>query len=76
MPITQQYEAQQLFSLGRVALRWGLSRDTVRRLVSGGELRSVMIASRRLIPLVEIERAERLGVGIPRKHRAENLQQV
>jgi excisionase family DNA binding protein len=72
MPITQEYGAQQLFSLGRVALRWGLSRDTIRRLVSGGELRSVMIASRRLIPLEEIERAERLGVGIPQKRRVQD----
>jgi excisionase family DNA binding protein len=71
--IAQEYGAQQLFSIGRVAQRWGISRDTVRRLVNSSELRSVTIAARRLIPLSEIERAELLGVGNARKRRtAEN----
>jgi excisionase family DNA binding protein len=68
-------QEQQLFSIGRVAKRWGLSRDTVRRLVIGGELRSVTISSRRLIPLAEIERAELVGAGIPRKRRDEPAMQ-
>ncbi len=65
-------QEQQLFSIGRVAQRWGISRDTVRRLVIGGELRSVTISSRRLIPLAEIERAESAGAGVVRKRRVQN----
>lgn len=65
-------QEQRLFSIGRVAQRWGISRDTVRRLVNSSELRSVMIGGRRLVSLAEIEKAETTGVGIPRKRRAEN----
>jgi excisionase family DNA binding protein len=67
----QEYGTQQLFSIGRVAQRWGISRDTVRRLIDSSELRSVTIAARRLIPLSEIERAELLGVGSARKRRTD-----
>jgi excisionase family DNA binding protein len=64
-------ENQQLYSIGKVAVRWGISKDTVRRLIDSAELRSVTIAARRLIPLSEIERAELLGVGIARKKRSD-----
>lgn len=69
-------QEQQLFSIGRVAQRWGISRDTVMRLVRTRELRSVCIASRRMIPLGEIERAELVGAGIPRKRRGAVSQQA
>ncbi len=71
MAIAQESGAQRLFSIGRVAQRWGISKDTVRRLIDSAELRSVTIAARRLIPLSEIERAELLGVGIARKRRGD-----
>lgn len=53
----------QLYSIAQLAGRWGVSPDTIRRLINSGELRSVTISARRLIPLPEIERAELVGVG-------------
>jgi hypothetical protein len=71
----QEQGLQQLFSIGRVAARWGVSSYTIRRLLDSAELRSVTIAARRLIPLSEIERAELMGVGSARKRRTEQDQQ-
>jgi excisionase family DNA binding protein len=70
-----QEHPQQLFSIGSVAQRWGISRDTVRKLIESSDLRSVTIASRRMIPLSEIERAELVGAGIARKRRADRVSQ-
>jgi hypothetical protein len=57
---------KQLWSIERLAERWDLSKWSVRRLMVQGELKSVTIGARRLIPLSEIERAEQFGVGTPR----------
>ena len=56
----------KLLSIERLAERWDLSKYSVRRLIVQGELRSVTIGARRLIPLTEVERAEQFGVGRPR----------
>lgn len=57
----------KLFSIERLAERWDLSKWSVRRLIVNGELRSLTIGARRLVPLSEVERAEQFGVGTPRK---------
>jgi excisionase family DNA binding protein len=57
---------KQLLSIDRLAERWDLSKYSVRRLIVQGELKSVNIGARRLIPLSEVERAEQFGVGTPR----------
>jgi excisionase family DNA binding protein len=56
----------KLFSIERLAERWDLSKWSVRRLIVNGDLKSVTIGARRLIPLSEVERAEQFGVGTPR----------
>ena len=56
----------KLFSIERLAERWDLSKWSVRRLIVQGELKSVTIGARRLVPLSEVERAEQFGVGTPR----------
>jgi excisionase family DNA binding protein len=56
----------KLFSIERLAERWDLSKWSVRRLIVHGELKSVTIGARRLVPLSEVERAEQFGVGRPR----------
>lgn len=56
----------KLFTMERLASRWDISKWSVRRLVVHGELKSVTIGARRLIPLSEVERAEQFGVGTPR----------
>jgi excisionase family DNA binding protein len=57
---------KQLLSIDRLAERWDLSKYSVRRLIVQGELKSVNIGARRLVPLSEVERVERFGVGRPR----------
>jgi excisionase family DNA binding protein len=57
---------KQLLSIERVAERWDISKASVRGLIVSGELKSVTIGGRRLVPLSEVERAERFGVGEPR----------
>ena len=56
----------KLFSIERLAERWDLSKWSVRRLIVHGELKSVTIGARRLVPISEVERAEQFGVGTPR----------
>jgi excisionase family DNA binding protein len=60
---------KQLFSVQETAERWGVSSFTVRRLIDSGELRSVTIAARRLVPISEIERCEVEGAGTARKRK-------
>ena len=61
-----EQQIKQLFSIERLAERWDLSKYSVRRLIIQGDLKSVTIGARRLVPLSEIERAEQFGVGRPR----------
>lgn len=58
---------KQLFGVQTLAERWDMSPFSVRRLIRTGELRSVNIGGRRLIPISEIQRAEQFGVGKSRK---------
>lgn len=60
---------KQLFSVQETAKRWGVSPFTVRRLIDSGELRSVTIAARRLVPVAEVERCEVEGAGRARKRK-------
>ncbi len=62
-----QEPERKLLSIERLAERWDLSKYSVRRLIVQGELKSVTIGARRLVPLNEVERAEQFGVGRPRK---------
>jgi excisionase family DNA binding protein len=61
-----QEPERKLLSIERLAERWDLSKYSVRRLIVQGELKSVTIGARRLVPLNEVERAEQFGVGRPR----------
>jgi excisionase family DNA binding protein len=63
MPSTAELK---LFSIERLAERWDVSKWAIRRLIASGELKSVTIGARRLVPTSEIERAEQFGVGTPR----------
>ena len=53
----QQTPEVMLFSIERLADRWDVSKWSIRRLIMGGELKSVTIGARRLVPLSEVERA-------------------
>jgi hypothetical protein len=63
----------KLFGIDRLAERWDLSKWSVRRLIEQGELKSVTIGARRMVPVSEIERAEQFGVGKRRPSRRVRL---
>ena len=58
---------QTLYSIPTLARRWTVSVDTIRRHIFAGDLRSVNIGSRRMIPLDEVRRAETKGIGKARR---------
>jgi excisionase family DNA binding protein len=53
----------QLITLGRAAEELQVSRDTLRRLAASGQLKTVRISRRVLVPTSEIERIVERGIG-------------
>jgi len=66
---------KRLLGIETVAARWDMSKWSVRRLINDGELKSVTIGARRLVPLTEVERAEQFGVGQPRERKSRRVSQ-
>jgi excisionase family DNA binding protein len=64
---SDEVQPRTLLSIDETAERWGVSPWTVRRLIRAGDLCSVLIGTRRLVPLPAVERAEESGAGGPRK---------
>jgi excisionase family DNA binding protein len=69
MSVLQATILKTLFGIGETAQRFGISKDSLRRASDAGEIRTVTLGGRRLIPLAEIERIERDGFGTPRKRK-------
>jgi excisionase family DNA binding protein len=61
--------SQNLRSVQEVAQILGVSVFTVRRLIDGGHIRAVNVASRRMVPSSEVDRILLQGVGKPRNRR-------
>jgi excisionase family DNA binding protein len=60
-------DEKRLFGIANAAKRWEVSKDMVRRKIESGEIRSIRIGARVLVPLSEIERVEQFGLGKSRK---------
>jgi hypothetical protein len=67
MPVV---EIQTLFGFGELSKRWTVSYDTLLRKAETGELKTIYVAGRRLVPLGEVQRVETQGLGGGRKRRA------
>ncbi|HTM12906.1 MAG TPA: hypothetical protein VL127_08335 [Bryobacteraceae bacterium] len=67
MPVA---ENQTLFGFGELSKRWVVSTDTLRRAAEAGDLKTIYLAGRRLIPVDEVQRVEREGMGHGRKRTA------
>ncbi len=67
--MSQMIAEPQMFGFAVLAVRWGVSKITLHRLAKSGDLRTVNIAGRRLVPRSEVERAEREGIGNGRKRK-------
>ena len=59
-------EGRRAFTIGEVADMFGLSLDSVKRAAKRGDLKTIRFGGRRLVPLTEIERVERDGLGSTR----------
>jgi hypothetical protein len=54
---------------GEFAQMFSISRDSAKRLWKSGDLSTITVGGRRLIPMSEVERIERQGIGTPRKRK-------
>jgi Helix-turn-helix domain len=60
-------EAQRTaVSIDEAAQRWGVSPFTIRRFIARGLLRTFNVGARKLVPVSEIARVERDGLGSPK----------
>jgi hypothetical protein len=62
-------DTRKLLSFAEAGTRWGVSVFTIRRLADQGELATVNIGARRMIPISECERVEMQGVGKARSRK-------
>ena len=60
---------RRAISLQEFADTFGLSIDSTKRLARTGELRTINIGARILVPVAEVERIEREGLGLTRRQR-------
>lgn len=67
---------QTLYAIVELAERWRVSHFTVRRAINSGALRSITIGTRRLVPVEEVERVEREGLGTSRKAARKTVSKV
>lgn len=58
---------QAFFGIPSLAIRWEISKDTIVRAVKRGELKTVYLCGRRMVPATEVERIERDGLGNGRR---------
>jgi hypothetical protein len=56
-------EEQLVFGMGTFGKMFAVSRDTVVRAADRGELKTIYIAGRRMIPRSEVERVKQFGLG-------------
>ena len=61
-------EKRSLFSFAILMGMWGVSRDLLARAAERGDLRTIYLAGRRMVPRDEVERIEREGLGKGRKY--------
>jgi hypothetical protein len=61
---------RRAFGFGEFAQMFGISKDSVKRAAKNGSLRTIRIGGRRLVPIGEIERIEKEGLGFGRNRRA------
>jgi hypothetical protein len=62
---------KRAFGFSEFAEMFSISRDSAKRLWRSGMLATITIGGRRLIPLSEVERIERQGIGTPRRSNAQ-----
>jgi len=59
-----------LIGIAEAAKQLGVSVFTVRRLADAGQIRTVNVGARRLVPIAEVERVSEQGAGKPRTRKS------
>ena len=62
-------QGKEAFGFSEFADMFSISRDSAKRLWRCGDLATITIGGRRLIPSSEVERIAREGIGTPRKRK-------
>jgi excisionase family DNA binding protein len=57
---------KKAYGIAQFADMFSISRDSTKRAIKRGELRTITLGGRRLIPASEVERIAREGFGTPR----------
>lgn len=63
--MTATMKPRRAFGLGEVAECYGVSKDSVKRLVHAGLIKTILLGGRRLVPLAELERIDSQGLPLP-----------
>lgn len=63
-------EGRRGYGFAELERMFGVSRDVFKRHATAGSLRTVTIGGRRVVPIDEVARIEREGLGQPRKKRS------
>jgi excisionase family DNA binding protein len=58
---------RRAFGLGEFAQMFGISKDSAKRAAQNGDLRTIMLGGRRLVPSDEVERVAKEGLARVRK---------
>ena len=67
MSVLEAMVMQTLFGFPVLAARWGVSTDMLKRAAARGELKTIRLAGRVMVPRSEVERVEAEGLGHGRK---------
>jgi len=62
---------KRAFGFSEFAEMFSISIDSAKRLWKTGDLATITVGGRRLIPLSEVDRVSREGIGTPRKRKAQ-----
>jgi predicted site-specific integrase-resolvase len=60
---------RRAYGLQEFADTFGISRESAKRFARMGLLKTITLGGRRLVPVTEIERIEKEGLGAPRKRK-------
>jgi len=60
--MVRQTEPKRAYSLAEFAKMFSICRDTAARAAKRGDLRTVQLGGRRLVPRAEVERVEKEGI--------------
>jgi excisionase family DNA binding protein len=61
---------RRAFTFAESANMFGVSKDSLKRAAKRGDLRTIMVGGRRLVPASECDRIEKEGLGFGRNRRA------